>query len=105
MPLKCNNPLTAGGGERRAALRGHPQVRRARVEYHVEHLGWRADANLTVVLSLLGAKPEKFMTVPDFPKAAKADCFDAVKMSWKTYFYWCSKPQIQFDRRNMTLRI
>lgn len=61
-------------------MRGHPQVRRARVEHHVEHLGWRADANLPVVLSLLGAKPEKFMTVTDFPKAAKADCFDAVKI-------------------------
>lgn len=50
--------LTAGSRERRAALRGHPQVGWACVKHHVEHLGWRANTDFPKVLCLLEGKQE-----------------------------------------------
>lgn len=57
LPAAASHPdaavRTAGGGERGAALRRHPQVGRPRVKHHVEHLGRGANADFSKVLSLV----------------------------------------------------
>lgn len=56
----CMSALTTGSGKGWAALGGHPQVSWTSVKHHIEHLGWRANADFSKVLSLLGTKKHYF---------------------------------------------
>lgn len=51
--------LTAGDVQHGAVDGGHPQVGGARVEHHGEGLGGRSQADLAVVLGLLGNNGQK----------------------------------------------
>lgn len=69
--------LTTGCRERGAALRGHPQVCRAGIKHHVEHLGRRADADFSIVLSLIRLNSQMYIDMHN----AKSDLLKAIKSS------------------------